>query len=180
MTVAEVFQRIKAHQIEGIMFHDQMRQYFDFLNLHGFKRMHEWNYKEESNALVKVDSFYMNHENTFIPETSVNTASQIPANWRSYHRQDVDATTKRRAVKDAMSKWVEWERQTKVLYSRMYTELLNVGAIDSADFIGKNLVLDVSDELKFAERLYMELENCDYDMVYLAEIQPEYHKRFKK
>lgn len=28
--------------------------------------------------------------------------------------------------------------------------------------------------------MYMELENCDYDMVYLAEIQPDYSKKFKK
>ena len=31
-----------------------------------------------------------------------------------------------------------------------------------------------------AESLYMELENCDYDMVYIAEIQPDYSKKFKK
>ena len=30
-----------------------------------------------------------------------------------------------------------------------------------------------------AESLYMELENCDYDMVYLTEIQDKYHKKFK-
>ena len=30
------------------------------------------------------------------------------------------------------------------------------------------------------ESLYMELENCDYDMVYLADIQPDYSKKFKK
>lgn len=100
--------------------------------------------------------------------------------WRSYRRQDVDATTKRRAVKDAMAKWVEWERKTKDLYSTSYKELLNDNAIDFADFVKENLVLDVSKELAFAESLYMELENCDYDMVYLAEIQPGYSKKFKK
>ena len=31
-----------------------------------------------------------------------------------------------------------------------------------------------------AESLYMELENCDYDMVYIAGIQPDYSKKFKK
>lgn len=162
------------------MFHDQMRQYFDFLNLKGFKRMHEHHYKEESDSLVKTDSFYMRHANSFIPEYSVSTQSYIPQNWRSYRRQDVDATTKRRAVKDAMAKWVEWERQTKDLYSTSYKELLNDNAIDFADFVKENLLLDVSEELAFAESLYMELENCDYDMVYLAEIQPGYSKKFKK
>lgn len=79
-----------------------------------------------------------------------------------------------------MAKWVEWERQTKDLYSTSYKELLNDNAIDFAEFVKENLVLDVSEELAFAESLYMELENCDYDMVYLAEIQPDYSKKFKK
>ena len=51
--------------------------------------------------------------------------------------------------------------------------------IDYADFIGKKLIHDVSNELKFAERLFIELECCDYDMVYLTEIQDKYHKKFK-
>lgn len=72
------------------------------------------------------------------------------------------------------------ERQTKDLYSASYKELLNDNAIDFACFVKENLVLDVSEELAFAESLYMELENCDYDMVYLAEIQPGYSKKFKK
>ena len=31
-----------------------------------------------------------------------------------------------------------------------------------------------------AESLYMELENCDYDMVYIAEIQPDYRKKIQE
>lgn len=180
MAVAEVFQRIKAHQLEGIMFHDQMRQYFDFLNLHGFKRMHEKHFADESCAMVEVDGFYINHKNKLIPTTTVGVKEYIPANWYNYTRKDVDATTKRRAVRDAMAKWVNWENETLQFYSQAYRELLELGEIDCAEFIGKKLLKDVSDELKFAERLFIELECCDYDMVYLTEIQPEYHKKFKK
>lgn len=179
MTVEEVFAKIKAHQIEGTMFHDQMRQYFDFLNLHGFKRMHEHHFADETRAMVEVDSFYVNHENNLIPKSEINVTSQIPANWYNYVRKDVDATTKRRAVRDAMTKWVNWENDTRQFYAQMYRELLELGEIDYADFIGKKLIHDVSDELKFAEKLFIELECCDYDMVYLTEIQDKYHKKFK-
>lgn len=179
MTVEEVFAKIKAHQIEGMMFHDQMRQYFDFLNLHGFKRMHEHHFADETRAMIKTDGFYLNHANKLIPAVTVDTSSKIPANWYNYARKDVDATTKRRAVRDAMAKWVDWETQTRALYMQAYTDLLDIGEVDYADFIGKKLVCDVSDELKFAERLFMELECCDYDMVYLTEIQDKYHEKFK-
>lgn len=178
MTVEEIFAKIKAHQIEGMMFHDQMRQYFDFLNLHGFKRMHEHHFADETRAMVEVDGFYINHENKLL-QVTVNAGNQIPANWYNYQRKDVDATTKRRAVRDAMTKWVNWENETKQLYMQSYKDLLEIGEIDCAEFIGKKLICDVSDELKFAERLFIELECCDYDMVYLTEIQGKSHKKFK-
>lgn len=78
-----------------------------------------------------------------------------------------------------MTKWVNWENDTRQFYAQMYRELLELGEIDYADFIGKKLIHDVSNELKFAERLFIELECCDYDMIYLTEIQDKYHKKFK-
>ena len=73
-----------------------------------------------------------------------------------------------------------------LLYNLVRNEVLNdananvrLGEIDYANFIGKKLIHDVSNELKFAERLFIELECCDYDMVYLTEIQDKYHKKFK-
>ena len=72
------------------------------------------------------------------------------------------------------------------MYNLVRNEVLNdananvrLGEIDYANFIGKKLIHDVSNELKFAERLFIELECCDYDMVYLTEIQDKYHKKFK-
>ena len=47
------------------------------------------------------------------------------------------------------------ENDTRQLYAQMYMELLELGEIDYADFIGKKLIHDVSNELKFAERLFI-------------------------
>lgn len=179
MTVDEIFAKVKAHQVEGIMFHDQMRQYFDFLNLHGFKRMHEYHFFEENEQMVKTCSFFLNHANKLISNADVDSSNRIPNSWYNYTRFNVDATTKRRAVKDGMAKWVEWERDTRELYMQAYSDLMEIGEIDFAEYV-LDLVKDVSDELKYAERLYIELENCDYDMVYLSEIQPKFHKKFKR
>ena len=72
------------------------------------------------------------------------------------------------------------------MYNLSRNEVLNdananvrLGEIDYANFIGKKLIHDVSNELKFDERLFIELECCDYDMVYMTEIQYKYHKKFK-
>lgn len=42
MTCEEIFSKIANTYVNGIMFHTDMVQYFDFLNLHGYKRLHEY------------------------------------------------------------------------------------------------------------------------------------------
>ena len=50
MTVEEIFSKVSAHMIKGMMIHDQLASYYDFLNLHGFKRCHDYHYNKEAKA----------------------------------------------------------------------------------------------------------------------------------
>ena len=42
------------------------------------------------------------------------------------------------------------------------------------------LLKDVDEELKTLERLYLELEACNYDVMYVLSIQDRLHKKYKK
>ena len=44
MTIEEIFGRISQHMIRGMMTHDQLASYYDFLGLRGYKRCHEYHY----------------------------------------------------------------------------------------------------------------------------------------
>lgn len=59
MTVEEIFSKISAHMIEGMMFHEQMCNYYDFLGLHGYKRCHEYHYLCETIEHRKLERFYI-------------------------------------------------------------------------------------------------------------------------
>ena len=48
MTVEEIFGKIVQHQIKGLMIHEQLSNYYDFLGLSGYKRFHECHYYEEN------------------------------------------------------------------------------------------------------------------------------------
>lgn len=39
MTVSEIFGRINAHQIEGVMLHSQLAEYFGFLKAHKLRML---------------------------------------------------------------------------------------------------------------------------------------------
>lgn len=178
MVVEEIFARLKKHMLEGMVFHDQMAKYYDFLNLKGYKRCHEYHYFCETLGYRKLYRYFMNHYQMFIPYEDMDDPQAIPMNWYKYTRQEVDPGTKRSSVKSGIEKWVKWEKETKKLYQEMYEELIKIGEIAAAQFIGC-YVADVDCELKYAERKHIDLESINYDLPTIIIEQHELHERYK-
>ena len=179
MTIDEIFSKLSAHTIRGMMIHEGMANYYDFLGLHGFKRLHEYHYLCETLMNRKVQRFYINKYNKLIPESAVDSSSVIPESWFKVTRQAVDKSTKRAAVESGMKEWVNWEKETCELYSKMYMELEAKGEIPAAQFLC-DMIKAVSKELKKAERMHLKFESTDYDMTYIVESQHWMHEKFKK
>ena len=179
MTVEEIFGSLSAHMIKGLMIHDQLANYYDFLGLHGFKRCHEYHYRKESASYRELCGYYINHYSKLTPDLPIDNPNTIPESWYRYTRQDVDANTKKKAVKDGLEKWVSWETETKSLYQNMYDELLDIQEVDAAMFIGC-LIKDVSHELKHAERKQLCYSAVGYDIGMIVSEQHRLHKKYKK
>lgn len=157
MEVSDIFAELKAHALEGMVFHDEMVRYFDFLNLGKHKERHEEQYEEESKGYRGLCDYYMSHYNRFIPEHPMKRPDVIPESWYRYSRQDVDSGTKTNAVRVAVEKWVDWERQTKSLYEEMCKELMEQGEISAAMYVSCMLKA-VDTELVEAESKHIDLE----------------------
>lgn len=179
MTVDEIFKALNSHALVGIMFHDDQCKYYDFLKYQGFKRLSEYRFYDEMKGFHELNKHFMDSHNKLIQSEKVTPKTVIPASWFNHKRFDVDTNTKRNAVKEGINAWAMWERDTKELYQQMYKELVEIGEIDDALFISK-MIEDVSEELKCAERMHLKLEGCNYDLVYIEEIQPDLHDRYKK
>lgn len=179
MTVAEIFAEINTHMIEGIMLHDQFAEYYDFLNLHGFKRCHEYHAMCEFSERRGLVRYYVNHYNKLLPENAAKNPEAIPASWRGYTRQEVDASTKKRAIRDGFNRWCEWETETKKLYEKAYANLMELGEVAAACKVGE-LVKDVDQELKKASRKQAELASTDYDLAAIYLCQPDMHEKYKR
>lgn len=183
MTAEEIFAKINSHMIEGIMYHDQMANYFDFLSLHGYKRLHEYHAIEEAAARRSLNRYFINHFDMLIPEIAVTDPKAIPDSWHRVNRTDVDISTKRRAVRDGFTRWREWETETKKLYEQSYKDLCDIGEIAAACKV-KELACDVDMELKCADRMYIMLYSVDYDIntIYLCQdgLHEEYANKTKE
>lgn len=163
MTVEEIFAKISTHMLDGIMVHEQLANYYDFLGLCGYKKCHEYHFYSESVSYRNICSYYISTFNKLISEQIPNTASIIPQSWYRHNRFDVDINTKRNAIQSGLNKWISWERETKTLYQSMYRELMVIGEIDAANMVSK-LVDDVSSELKSAEQYLLNKELVGYNM----------------
>ena len=179
MTVEEIFKRLSSHMIEGVMLHDQMADYYDFLNLRGYKRCHEYHAHKEMCDMRCLHRYFINHFNRLIEEDTIPNPNIIPSSWYRYTRQEVDANTKRQAVKQGIEKWVAWETETKDLYQQMYRELMDIGEVAAAEKVSC-FICSVDKELKWAQRKHINLVAADYSIGYILGEQDHLHDWYVK
>lgn len=144
-----IFAKLKAHLLEGMVFHDEMMRYYGFLQMYECKDEHEEHYLKETEAYHALCDYYSNHYNMLIPTLPMARPDVIPESWYKYTRQEVDEQTLKNAKRVGLKKWIEWEKKTKDLYQSACKELFELGEVASAIFVSQ-LVVDVDEELKEA------------------------------
>jgi len=175
----EIYKKISAHYIKGMMFHDQMTNYYDFLGLRGYKRCHEYNFYKDTIAYRKINRYYINHHGGLIPEMKVEDPGIIPESWYRYKREDVDVQTKRNAVESAITKYIDWEQETKTTLEASIKELCDNNMIADALFLN-GFLREVDCELKKAMRKMIDLKSSNYDISNIVLEQDCIHDKYKK
>ena len=170
MTVSEIFGKISAHMVEGMMFHEQMADYYDFLGFEGYSCCHKWHYICETMSRSCVHEFYIEHYNKLLMDGKVDSGSIIPTNWNNVSRFDVDISVRKNAVKAGITEWLSWERKTHDLYLSMHKELMTLNESTAAHKVA-DLIADVEDEIHAAEKKFLELSAVGYDMTYILDQQ---------
>ena len=182
MTVEEIFGKISAHMVEGMMFHEQMSDYYGFLGLDGYRCCHKYHYICETVSRAKVHKFYIDNYNKLLIDNFVNSGSIIPTGWNKLTRFDVDPATKRTAVKNGLAEWHKWEKSTVELYSQMLKELYELGEMAAYGEV-KKLLKDAIEEVRFAEKKTIHLTALNFDMSDIYDEQDDiykcYHKKLK-
>lgn len=176
MTIEDMFSKLSAHMIKGLMIHDQIATIYGFLNLCGYQKCHEYHYYDESRNYRHIQDYYLDHYGKLIPEQSIQNPNLIPQNWLKYTKEQVDTNTRRTAVRDMMGKWIEWETQTKNNLQTFYKELYDMGEVSAAWKMGE-LLKDVECELRCAKKKKIDLEAIDYNISsIIGEQKMLYHK----
>ncbi|MEG0282945.1 MAG: hypothetical protein RR662_07200 [Clostridia bacterium] len=179
MNDIEIFKKINNQQISGIMFHNQMIKYYDFLGFRCFKRMHEYYYFKENASNDTINRYVINHLNKIIINADINYYFKIPENWENVNRLSVQNENRKSYLKQGIEKMHEFEIKSKEVYQNAYKELCNLGEVASAKKV-MQLVEYVDMELKEVERLYLKLQKIDFDLKVIETFDNEMHDCYKE
>lgn len=164
---------------EGICYHREMAKAYEFLGLWGFSKCQLYHQCEELQGKMLLEHYYTAHYFKLIQLENFEKPEIIPVTWFKYTTQSVDLNTKRTAVKDLVTKWIDWERKTKKFYQEMRHELEILQEYDSAARLDK-YIHDVSHELHNAEKLLIKLDSIGYDLITIEEWSTNWNKKYKK
>ena len=179
MTIEDIFNKLASHMIEGIMYHDEFAKAYDFLGLYGYAKCQDYHHLEEEQEYRCLSHYYAKHYFKLLQTKEIPKPEVIPQAWFKYTTQDVDASTKKTAIKDLMNKWITWEKSTKELYQIMRQELMQIGEVAAALYIDK-YICDVNKELRHAQRKLIYLETINYDLITIMSEQEELYNKYKK
>lgn len=177
MTCIELYSQVNKRLTTALMMHANMSDYFNFIGLHGFEKMHEHQYHAESIEKRKLNKKVLDAHNKLIPEIGHDKVDVIPSDWYKHTRMDIDDAVLPKFVRTALKTYREWEEETKQLYSDVCHVLFSKGMMVDYNIMNGYL-MDVQCELKKLYRLCEQLNGVGYDVVYIVEMQKEVHDEY--
>ena len=184
MPIEEICKLIAQKLLQGCMNHQEFANYYNFIGLQGYKLAHEYHFFEEMLHYRDFITYYIQHQNKIIPQFSTESLTSssfsiIPSNWYGYAREDVDLITRRNAVKSGLEKYIRWEKQVKAFLEEMYTQAFNQRYITLLIEI-KKYICFVDEQIKEAQRKYLQIKATDYDLPTIVSEQQLLIKKYTK
>lgn len=173
----EVIQKIIAHQAEGVVFHDMMIDYFDFLGLDGFMKLHEHQAVEEACEYREMKEFFIDHFQTMYAPIEMKAPSVIPNDWQKHKTTEINAASVRTLTKNAFDLYLKWEKETRELYKECAKALKD----ECIECYYKVLELldDVEKEIRNLDDMMVDLQVSDYDAKSITKMQCKLKREFK-
>lgn len=195
--VQNLYSELINQMKQGVQMHEQLADYYGFLNLPGYQKCHEYQMLCELLTYRKAKDMYMREYNQLVPLYGMNNGlsnmannssnsmsannytAVIPTNWYTRTRYEVDAGTKRTAVRDGFKRWIDYEKDTKQFLINMEQRLQQANEPEAARKLD-HLIEHVDKEIETAEEKLMNLESTNYDMSYILQQQDELKQKYAK
>ena len=166
----EIFKKLSNRMVGAMMIHTQLTELFNFIDLEPDAKRQKKQLHEESGGLLKLEKYAAQHHHILI--TSDNPPQVDILNLGMLKQSSDQLSPENRAylIRYAMKEWIEWEKESKIMYEDAYCNLVDMSEIAAADFV-LQYVRDVDKELKDAELLYRVRDAIDWDLATIYDEQ---------
>lgn len=180
MQVDEIFKDIRDHMLQGVMMHSQLTDIACITNIDFLYCQQKLRHEEESDNLKEFEKYYINNYDKILqPMTSFK--SIIPKEVLGSYENTVKMNHEMisTCAEYIMKTWVDWESESKTLYSMRYLNLFDMHEIAASQVV-KDLIVDVDQELTIAKRLQQLLSSVNYDISSILTISENELKKIKE
>lgn len=177
MEIAKIFSELSSHLVEGLMLHDQLCSIYLYLGLEGYAECHKYQLLAESVNYRKLQDFFVTRYERMIPESKVTNPQLVDDSF--FERRDLSPENVKKHIMYALKTWIEWEETSKDLFEKMWTDCIELGEVNAAEFI-MALIHDVDSELVRAKSHEAKKIMTDFDLVEIAGEQKSWEKEYKK
>jgi hypothetical protein len=162
--------------IGAMMIHTQLTQLFIFIDLLPDARRQEQQLQEESHGMIELNKYYAQHYHLLSIADNPPQIDVFGLGLFKKPSKELTPEDKMRLIQYGMTAWIEWERQSKVIYEDAYNNLIELSEVAAAEFIMR-YVRDVDQELKDAEMLYKVRDGIGWDLPTIYDKQARLGKR---
>ena len=163
MTVKDVFSKLSNRMVGAMMIHTQLTELFMFVDLLPDIDRQKTQLHEETDGLLELEKYCMQHHHILITANSPPSIDILNLGMLKESNCNLSPDDRAYLIRYAMKEWIEWEKESKIIYENAYDNLIGISEIAAADFVLK-YVQDVDKELKNAELLYRVRDSIDWDL----------------
>ena len=115
MLCKDALLKIIQRQTEGLMYHDEMTDYYAFLHLDELKHLHHEQTKNELCSLRKAKCDYIKVFDS-LPYYNAVDPQAIPTEWKTKTTADVDEASLKLLIQKSLNEYLTWEKNTLEIY----------------------------------------------------------------
>jgi phenylalanyl-tRNA synthetase alpha subunit len=159
----DIWHKIMEQNLEGVMFHLYSVDLFDLLDLKGFKKMHEYQVKEEAQELNNLKHKYIKLHNK-IPILKSENKYWLKEENKNFTHEEISEM-----VKESMENYANWE-------SEVLEHLLKWKRLADDKQLVHSMVEGVMKEIKYIETIINVLEEHNYNYICICEMSDYLYK----
>ena len=152
------------------MTHTQLTELFNFIDLETDAKRQKNQLHEETDGLLKLEKYAVQHHHILITSDDPPQVDILNLSMLKQSNDKLTPDDKVYLIQYAMKEWIEWEKESKIIYEDSYRNLVDMSEIAAADFV-LQYVRDVDKELRDAELLYRVRDAIDWDLATIYDEQ---------